>query len=386
MTRSRSPLNGRQRTTDREDFAKQPPGNGGRRSRNKRKRGESCLRPSRKENQGWDVSYIVPCSCRYRFCLLLICMYICDTLSSHVMRGRVQKCCVYFGAEERSEIRSRRFCCSVGPHYPTWGNALSLCDPEPDSLRRTGPNSSTKSSNSILLAKYVCTGFCLSRSLVWGCGNGACRLPFTCCRPPPGCACTPSLFARTWGCTESLCLIFAPPLRSRAGPLAWVVHRPACTPFASPPFTARVAPPIIPCPLPLCAVPLRAGLPWRMAPLRMAPSARPSPCAHPSPSCTSGMCAKGGAGVVGHANGGGRGAAWVEGGMARRNPGSIARAEERTEGWVRTVPPALPPDSRKGKGGRARGRWRVSQGGEGEQPRQRGLLANGKGGGDALST
>src|SRR6266702_6360793 len=140
MTRSRSPLNGRQRTTDREDFAKQPPGNGGRRSRNKRKRGESCLRPSRKENQGWEVSYIMPCSCRYRFCLLLICMYMCDTLSSHMMSMRVQKCCVYFGAEERSEIRSRHFCCSVGPHYPTWGSASSLGDPELDSLRRTGPN------------------------------------------------------------------------------------------------------------------------------------------------------------------------------------------------------------------------------------------------------
>src|SRR6266704_1921947 len=40
-------------------------------------------------------------------------MYICDTLSSHMMSTRVQKsrpkCCVYFGAEKRSEIRSRYF-------------------------------------------------------------------------------------------------------------------------------------------------------------------------------------------------------------------------------------------------------------------------------------
>src|SRR6266702_8949416 len=35
-------------------------------------------------------------------------MYICDTLSSHMMSTQVQKsrqkCCVYFGAEECSEI------------------------------------------------------------------------------------------------------------------------------------------------------------------------------------------------------------------------------------------------------------------------------------------
>src|SRR6266702_4027895 len=60
-------------------------------------------------------------------------------MSTRVQKSR-QKCCVYFGAEERSEIWSRYFCCSVGPHYPTRGNALSLCDPEPDSLRRTSPN------------------------------------------------------------------------------------------------------------------------------------------------------------------------------------------------------------------------------------------------------
>ena len=145
--------------------------------------------------------------------------------------------------------------------------------------------------------------------------------------PPPGCAHTPFLFAHTWGCTKSIHLIFAPLLHLCAGPLAWVVHRPTCTPFMSPPFAAWVAPPIVPCPLPSCTVSLHAGIPWHMAPLCMAPSTWPSPCTHPSPSCASRMCTKGHADVVGHTNGGGRGAAQVEGGMACHNLGSVAWAE-----------------------------------------------------------
>ncbi len=51
------------------------------------------------------------------------------------------------------------------------------------------------------------------------------------------------------------------------------------------------------------AVPLRAALPCHVPSLRVAPSVQSSPCAHPCPSCTSGMHAKGRAGVVGHPNG-----------------------------------------------------------------------------------
>ncbi len=49
------------------------------------------------------------------------------------------------------------------------------------------------------------------------------------------------------------------------------------------------------------------------ASLHVTPPAWPSPCAHPHPSCASGMRANGCVGVVGHPNGGGRRAAWVEG-------------------------------------------------------------------------
>src|SRR6266702_701213 len=51
------------------------------------------------------------------------------------------------------------------------------------------------------------------------------------------------------------------------------------------------------------AVPLRTALPCRVPSLCVAPSARSSPCAHPRPSCASGMHAKGRVGMVGHPNG-----------------------------------------------------------------------------------
>src|SRR6266702_2804332 len=76
--------------------------------------------------------------------------------------------------------------------------------------------------------------------------------------PPPR---TPSPFSHTWEHTGSLSLIFAPPLRSRAAPFARVAPRPVRTPFAPPPFASRVASPIVPCPSPSRADPLRAVLP-----------------------------------------------------------------------------------------------------------------------------
>src|SRR6266702_6563048 len=68
------------------------------------------------------------------------------------------------------------------------------------------------------------------------------------------------------------------------------------------------------------------------------------------PLCLPGMRAKG------------EGSGWGEArrGEARRNPGDeggIARAEGRTEGWVRTVPPVPPPafEQRVGEGAHAAG-------------------------------
>src|SRR6266581_7189587 len=82
------------------------------------------------------------------------------------------------------------------------------------------------------------------------------------CAPPFVHAPPPRLVVpRTWEHTGSLCLVFAPPLRSRAAPFAWVAPRPVRTPFAPPPFASRVASPIVPCPSPSRADPLRAVLP-----------------------------------------------------------------------------------------------------------------------------
>ncbi len=46
--------------------------------------------------------------------------------------------CLFWGQGVFRDLE-QIFCCSVGPHYPTWGNALSLCNPELDSLCQTGP-------------------------------------------------------------------------------------------------------------------------------------------------------------------------------------------------------------------------------------------------------
>src|SRR6266571_354369 len=91
-----------------------------------------------------------------------------------------------------------------------------------------------------------------------------CAPPFVHTPPPhpvvPRPARTPSPFSRTWEHTGSLRLIFAPPLRSCAALFARVAPRPVRTPFAPPLIASRVAPPIVPCPLPSRAVPLRAVL------------------------------------------------------------------------------------------------------------------------------
>src|SRR6266702_6491942 len=136
----------------------------------------------------------------------------------------------------------------------------------------------------------------------------------------------------------------APHFRTPA-PLARSILRPGCASPSShtlrastvcfPGCTAHrsVPPPLARGPLacgppltrgPSRAVPLRAALPCRVPSLRVAPSARSSPCAHPRPSCASGMRAKGRAGVVGHSNGGGRGAARVEGTAANGKGGGAA--------------------------------------------------------------
>src|SRR6266702_826332 len=147
----------------------------------------------------------------------------------------------------------------------------------------------------------------LSKSIYWvgGCGNGVCRLPFT-RRPPAQLSLHPLPLFPHLGAHR-----IPPPHFCTPTPLACRAPHPGCASPRS--HTLRVSTLCcpgctthrsVPPPL-LCAVPLRAALPWHVAPLRMAPSVRPSPCVHPCPFCASGMHEKGRAGVVGHANGGG---------------------------------------------------------------------------------
>src|SRR6266702_4239417 len=86
---------------------------------------------------------------------------------------------------------------------------------------------------------------------------------------------------------------------------------PGCTTHCSMPPPLMCGP--LACSPPLTRGPSHTALPCCVPSLRVAPSAWSSPCVHPCPSCASGMHAKGHVGMVGHSNGGGRGAAWVEG-------------------------------------------------------------------------
>src|SRR6266571_1356839 len=148
-----------------------------------------------------------------------------------------------------------------------------------------------------------------------------------------------------------------PPHFRTPAPLARSTLRPGCASPCShtlrastdrfPGCTAHrsVPPPLVRGPLacgpPLTHGPSRAALLCRVPSLRVAPSARPSPCAHPRPSCASGMRAKGRAGVVGHPNGGGRGAARGEGTAANGRGGHRPwcppgmRAKGEGGGWAR---------------------------------------------------
>src|SRR6266702_2599254 len=181
-----------------------------------------------------------------------------------------------------------------------------------------------------------------------------CALPFVHAPPPPGC--TPPPLAHLPLCPHLGAHRIPPPHFRTPALLARSTLRPGCALPCShtlrastdcfPGCTAHrsVPPPLARGPLacgpPLTHGPSRAALLCRMPSLRVAPSARPSPCAHPHPSYASGMHAKGHAGVVGHPNGGGRGAARVEGTAANRKGGHHPlclpgmRAKGEGGGWA----------------------------------------------------
>ena len=78
---------------------------------------EACATTSDTSHPLWFI--IMPCSCRYRLCLLLICMYMCDTLSSHMMSMQVldmstKMLCLFWGQGVFGD--SEQTCCSMGPH------------------------------------------------------------------------------------------------------------------------------------------------------------------------------------------------------------------------------------------------------------------------------
>src|SRR6266702_4706700 len=94
--------------------------------------------------------------------------------------------------------------------------------------------------------------------------------------PPPR-----PVVPRTWEHTGSLRLIFAPPLRSRAAPCAWVAPRPVRTPFAPSPFASQVAPHIVPCPSPRAWTPCVRPPPGAWPPRARTPCVRSPPGAWP---------------------------------------------------------------------------------------------------------